>query len=151
MRFTKKRRTDNYFGILSNTYETLQIGDYECQKFQTSRSLPYYMQELGWIELTGRSVTWKLSNPPTRALAVTLMEFATKRTTEYSKKAKEKIFEKKNIAIAEIKFEQKPNPIVVDEEPRYTWAEWLERLKTNPVYEYRLTRVKRSTEPEVIL
>ena len=79
------------------------------------------------------------------------MEFATKRTTEYSKKAKEKIFEKKNIAIAEIKFEQKPNPIVVDEEPRYTWGEWLERLKNNPVYEYRLTRVKRSTEPEVIL
>ena len=36
-------------------------------------------------------------------------------------------------------------------EERFTWGEWLERLKNNPIYEYRLTRVKRSTEPEVLL
>jgi hypothetical protein len=146
MRFTKKRRTDNYFGILSNTYDTLQIGDYECQKFQTSRSLPYYMQELGWIDLRGRNVTWKLSNPPTIALAIKLMDFATKRTNQYAKKAKEK----RNQKVSEIKFDEKQE-LKPEAEEKFTWGEWLERLKNNPVYEYRLTRVKRLTESEVIL
>lgn len=145
MRFTKKRRTDNYFGLLQNTYETLQVGDYECQKFQTSRSLPYYMQELGWVELVGRRVKWNLPAPPTKSMAITLMDFATQRTTEYSKRAKEKRENKAVIAQNRILF----NQVVMQE--KFSFDEWVQKLKSDPEWEYKLTRTKRIFESEIII
>jgi polyribonucleotide nucleotidyltransferase len=104
------------------------------------------MQELGWINMENKKVEWLLPHPPTKATAIHLMDFATARTNQYNTKARAK----RNQEVSEIKFDEKQE-LKPEAEERFTWGEWLERLKNNPVYEYRLTRVKRSTEPEVIL
>lgn len=145
MKMKRNERVNNYLAILNHVYETGRLSVDDCKKFRVTASIPTFLKSIKWVELKNKKATWLLPYPPTKLTAITLMEYASARQNEYYNRQKER-----TAGVGQIEFE-KTNQVQSAVEHRFTFDEWIERLKNDPVWEYKLSRVPRAATPEVLL
>lgn len=131
--------------LLNHVYETGEIGKDVCSKFNTTNSISTFLKQLGWIDVKNKKAKWLLSHPPMKSQVLTLMDYTSAANAGYYISHKER-----QLGIGQIPF-PKPEETPASVEDRFTFDEWIERLKSDPVWEYRITRVPRTSQPEIIL
>jgi hypothetical protein len=147
MRFKQNTRYRNYWNFINALYSGEPPTKELMRKHRVGACLAQELIKLNLISKSGQKGKWIGEIPNAEMIDRIIQSVA-----EYSKVSLLKRLKvKDNLKTNQLLFDLPETPKAVEIEPRYTWGEWLERLKNNPVYEYRLTRVKRSTEPEVIL
>jgi len=147
MRNKENTRYRNYWNFINALYSGEPATMELMRKHTVGTGLKDSLIKLGYLTQGGRKGKWIGEIPSSEMMDIILLK-----VKEYSKVGNMKRPKVKDIPKTnQLLFNIPEPPKTVETEPRYTWGEWLERLKTNPVYEYRLTRVKRSTEPEIIL